>query len=102
MEGTARFAPLLARYLDELPNVREEMAKARAAEDRKSLAGLVHRLHGTGTCYGFEAITRAAGACEKALRSGAALDALPDLEVLDALLAAACEGRTPQPSLESA
>jgi len=102
MHGTARFAPLLARYLDELPNVREEMAKARAAEDRKSLAGLVHRLHGTGTCYGFEAITRAAGACEKALRSGAALDALPDLEVLDALLAAACEGRTPQPSLESA
>jgi two-component system sensor kinase len=76
-----RFAPLVRRYLADLPNTMSRLENAREIGDREILRHEIHRLAGTGTSYGFETITLEAQRCEAILREGL------DLGELDAPLA---------------
>ncbi len=94
LAGDARFLPLLLRYLDGLPEQVAALAAAREAGDRKGVIDLVHRVHGTGTSFGYPAISEVSGACERELRAGGTLAAAgDDLDELARLMSGAAAGR---------
>ena len=65
-----RFAPILRKYVADLPAVIAELEAARRDTDAEPLHTLVHCLHGTAANYGFPRISAMAAACEEALRDG--------------------------------
>lgn len=93
LAGDARFLPLLLRYLEGLPAQVEALGAARRAGDQKAVLELVHRLHGTGTSFGYPQISEVAGSCERELRKGGVPAHMPDLDELERLLAAAAASR---------
>ena len=77
-----RFAPILRRYIESLPDSIESLEDAWSARDSEKLRAELHMLAGTGTSYGFEEITVEARHCEGMIRRG------EELTELDAPLAA--------------
>jgi PAS domain S-box-containing protein len=93
LAGDARFLPLLLRYLEGLPEQVEALGAARRAGDDKAVLELVHRLHGTGTSFGYPQISEVAGACERELRQGGDPAQMAGLDALEKLLVAAAASR---------
>ena len=71
--GDPAFAPLLTRYLGNLPRRIDEVASSVARGDLASLRTLCHQIKGSAASYGFPSISEAAGVCEQHLRDGADL-----------------------------
>lgn len=89
MADRPEFGPLLRHYLRYLSDAAGQIESARRSGDMLALRTMVHRLKGTGGCYGFGEISAAAEGCEAALeRHGTVLSDLQLDELLRLIRAA--------------
>ncbi len=79
--GNPRFQPLIERYVGSFPELRKDLESLFKTGRIEELRTRVHRLRGTAANYGFPEVSKAAGSCEDAIRSGA------DREMVEASLA---------------
>ena len=88
-----RFRPLIERYVASFPRLIGDIRELQGSGQLDEVRTLVHRLRGTAASYGFPGISKSAGACEDAIRSGAsAADLARGLEDLIERLAHAAAG----------
>jgi PAS domain S-box-containing protein len=80
-----RFRALVERYVSSFGEQAAHLRALAAAERLEEVRTLVHRLRGTAASFGLPEVSRVAGRCEDAIRSGAPRAAIQ--EALDALLA---------------
>jgi signal transduction histidine kinase/DNA-binding NarL/FixJ family response regulator len=64
LSETARFAPLLTKYMRGLPNVMTAIRTAMEAGNTHNIRAIAHRTRGTAENFGFPELTRAAGLLE--------------------------------------
>ena len=70
LAGHAKFGPIVARFMEQLPSRLAQMDAAAAAGDMAALAGLAHWLKGAGGSMGFDDLFEPARALEDATRAG--------------------------------
>jgi HPt (histidine-containing phosphotransfer) domain-containing protein len=74
--SNARFAKLVARFVDRLDEKLAEMDAANAAKDWETMAQLGHWLKGAGGTVGFDVFTEPASELEMAAKAGESEDAI--------------------------
>ncbi len=70
MSDNPKFLPRLRKYVTGMHQTLEQLERARERQDSQGLREIVHRLHGTGSSYGYPDVTAVARECERMLRLG--------------------------------
>lgn len=87
MDADPQMGDLRRLFLARLRAERTEIEAARTARDAASALPILHRMAGSAGIFGFPDLSRAAGECEDAVRSGAEPDLEDLLRIVDRHLA---------------